>query len=139
MALSAADRPCLAQHSSPSLSSQRQLRALHAPPCQPHARRQGRSSMERPSRRVSIVTAAGRGGNDKLRDSEMVDYWAVLGLERGAGPDNVKAAYRRLQKTYHPDSPMVRTWMPPAWQDLAGVCTHASPGIQLDTQFTAGG
>ena len=46
-----------------------------------------------------------------LRDSEMVDYWAVLGLERGAGPDNVKAAYRRLQKTYHPDSPMVRTGM----------------------------
>ena len=38
----------------------------------------------------------------------MVDYWAVLGLERGAGPDNVKAAYRQLQKMYHPDSPMVR-------------------------------
>ena len=52
--------------------------------------------------------AAGRGGGEKLRDPEMVDYWAVLGLERGAGPDNVKAAYRRLQKTYHPDSPMVR-------------------------------
>ena len=35
----------------------------------------------------------------------MVDYWAVLGLERGAGPDNVKAAYRSLQKTYHPGQP----------------------------------
>ena len=42
----------------------------------------------------------------------MVDYWAVLGLERGAGPDNVKAAYRSLQKTYHPDSPMVRVLLP---------------------------
>jgi curved DNA-binding protein len=31
------------------------------------------------------------------------DYYAVLGLERGASQDEVKKAYRRLARKYHPD------------------------------------
>jgi molecular chaperone DnaJ len=31
------------------------------------------------------------------------DYYEVLGLKRGAGEDEIKSAYRRLAKQYHPD------------------------------------
>jgi len=31
------------------------------------------------------------------------DYYQVLGLDRKAGPDDVKKAYRRLAKKWHPD------------------------------------
>lgn len=31
------------------------------------------------------------------------DYYKILGLERGAGADEVKKAYRRLARKYHPD------------------------------------
>ena len=106
MALSAHDRPCLTGHSTPSPHVPLMPRARHAITRRPPP--SARPSVGRPHRRLCMVsTAAGKGGN-QLRTPELVDYWAVLGLERGAGPDNVKAAYRRLQKTYHPDSPMVR-------------------------------
>lgn len=32
------------------------------------------------------------------------DYYEVLGIRRDAGPDAIKKAYRKLAKTYHPDS-----------------------------------
>ncbi|MCC6193851.1 MAG: DnaJ domain-containing protein [Burkholderiales bacterium] len=31
------------------------------------------------------------------------DYYGILGLERGAGADEIKTAYRRLARKYHPD------------------------------------
>lgn len=31
------------------------------------------------------------------------DYYAILGIERGAGQDDIKKAYRRLARKYHPD------------------------------------
>ena len=34
---------------------------------------------------------------------EFKDYYKILGLERDAGPDEIKRAYRKLARKYHPD------------------------------------
>jgi len=37
------------------------------------------------------------------RDSQAWDPHAVLGVDRGASPDEITRAYRELLKRYHPD------------------------------------
>lgn len=34
----------------------------------------------------------------------MPDYYAILGVDRGAAPDDIKRAYRKLARAYHPDA-----------------------------------
>ena len=55
--------------------------------------------------RAVKMISAGRGPNlqARLRDNDGFDPYAILGLPRGAGWDDVKSAYHRLAKSYHPD------------------------------------
>ena len=34
---------------------------------------------------------------------EYKDYYKILGVERGASQDQIKQAYRKLARKYHPD------------------------------------
>jgi hypothetical protein len=55
--------------------------------------------------RTLRLLSTGRGPNlqARLRDQDAFDPFAILGLNRAAAWDDVKAAYHRLAKVYHPD------------------------------------
>merc|ERR1719277_440484 len=60
------------------------------------------------SRRCSSSSSSRKGSSsDQPEDERMPsggeDLYAVLGLPRGSGPDEIKAAYRRLVRECHPD------------------------------------
>lgn len=87
-------------------------RIAHAPPSVSHASvlpspHRMLVGCPRPERSARHVCAATRTRGRVERTSEMPDYWAALEIERGAGAESVKAAYRRLQKVYHPDNAQV--------------------------------
>src|SRR6188508_1224694 len=44
------------------------------------------------------------GPSNRRRDAmKYTDYYAALGVERGASADEIRKAYRRLAQKYHPD------------------------------------
>src|SRR6202030_3360958 len=44
-----------------------------------------------------------RGAQLRIANMEFRDYYKVLGVERAASADQIKTAYRRLARKYHPD------------------------------------
>ncbi len=48
-----------------------------------------------------------------------MDFYVILGVERGAAPGDIKRAYKRLARRYHPDiNPGDRTAAAQFRQDL---------------------
>jgi hypothetical protein len=57
--------------------------------------------------RIATVTSFEAPKADQLvqslRQVESFNAYEILQIERGAGPEEIKSAYHRLAKTYHPD------------------------------------
>ena len=64
-----------------------------------------RQFIAKASLRTVKLLAVGRGPNlqSRLRDMDGFDPHAILGLGHSATWDDVRTAYHRLAKTYHPD------------------------------------
>src|SRR5271155_2290455 len=50
-----------------------------------------------------ISSPASVGCCEGLTDCDLSDYYAILGLTRGASPQSIKIAYRNLARKKHPD------------------------------------
>lgn len=73
--------------------------------------------------RAVKLLAIGRGPNlqARLRDADAFDPHAILGVTRAASWEDVKSAYHRLAKLYHPDR-YTAAELPPEVRDyLAGM------------------
>lgn len=64
-----------------------------------------RQFIAKSSLRTVKLLSVGRGPNlsARLRDMDGFDPMTILGVSRGAAWDDIKAAYHRLLKVYHPD------------------------------------
>lgn len=51
----------------------------------------------------TIATEAPNQLKHRSREISLLDPWAVLGLEKGAGREAIKQAYHQLARLYHPD------------------------------------
>ncbi|MCE2543666.1 MAG: DnaJ domain-containing protein [Acidobacteria bacterium] len=58
-------------------------------------------SVNRTARSGRLRRADALAGN--VADMEFKDYYSVLGVPRGATADDIKAAYRKLARKWHPD------------------------------------
>jgi DnaJ domain len=56
--------------------------------------------------------------NRRTADMRGFNAWAVLGIANGSSPDEIKAAYRSLVKTYHPDR-FANMDLPPEMKEYA--------------------
>jgi DnaJ-domain-containing protein 1 len=63
--------------------------------------RQDKHSQLPPYCSLMICNRLSGGGDEPTEESD--DYYAVLGLEKTATPDQIKKSYRKLALKYHPD------------------------------------
>lgn len=66
-----------------------------------------------------------------MGDGECIDYYAVLGLLDNASDTDIKKAYRRMARQYHPDkNPDRQEWAKTIFQRKFAL-TRYSPHIML--------
>ena len=67
-----------------------------------------------------------------------MDFYVILGVERGAAPGDIKRAYKRLARRYHPDiNPGDRASAANAVCDI-GEASSVSVGKNLDCATITG-
>lgn len=77
--------------------------------------------------RIATVTSFDPPKTDQLdrslQQAESFDAYTTLRVERGAGLEEIKAAYHRLAKTYHPDR-FAATSLPPEMADYVSAMSR---------------
>lgn len=72
------------------------------------------------ARLVDVPKASQLNFYRRASDRATFDPYAVLKLEKGAGSDDIKQAYHRLTRLYHPDR-LSAFELPPEMQDYARI------------------